>query len=142
MNTRKFFGAAVSLAAALLAGIQTGCNGSASEINGRVVPGSAAIVQVVDDNDSRLTSQGIEGVEVEVKSLGRAGDSHLVGTATSDKDGQFSVPIADRNLIKNSMILTARRNGIPGVREPVQLPGTGRQVLVMLPSTAKAKGTQ
>lgn len=140
MTARRLerFGAAMLLASLWMLG---GCNSLAgSTIAGRVVAGTVPVVQPVDDNDTRLKSAGIEGVEVEIRSIGRAGDSHLVGNATTDKDGQFTVTVEDRSLLKNQMILTAKRGGVPAVREPVMLPGQGRQVLVLIPDLGKPKG--
>ncbi len=130
------------IAGGVILGAAVFCGCAASSISGRVLPGAAPIVTLVEENDSRLTTQGIEGVEIEVKSIGRSGDSRLVGTATTDKDGEFSVPISDRALIKNNMVLTAKRDGVPAVREPVLLPGEGRRVLVLLPRIAKAKESE
>ena len=145
MNTRMCTRHALTLVACIgastVASLVGGCNTlAASHFSGRVLPGAAPIVRPVDDNDSRLKTAGIEGVEVEITSIGRAGDSHLIGTATTDKDGQFLVEIDDRTLLKNQMILTARRGGVPVVREPVLLPGEGRQVLVLMPEIGKPKG--
>jgi len=141
MWIRRTLPVGAGLFVSILAAAGGGCDTLAgSNISGRVLPGAASIVTPVDENDSRLKTAGIEGVEIEIKSIGRAGDSHLVGTATTDKDGQFKVDISDRALLKNRMILTARRGGVPAVREPVVLPGEGRQVLVLMPDIGKPKG--
>jgi len=135
-----WYGRAAVLGVGAMVAALSGC--SASSIAGRVLPGPAAVVTLVDDNDSRLSTPGVEGVEVEIKAVGRAGDAHLIGSTTTDADGSFSISVDDRALIKNSMILTARSNGITAVREPVQYPGDGRRVLVLIPQLARTKGSQ
>ena len=132
--------------AALIAGItgllMVGC--ATSSIEGRVLPGAAPVVTLVDNNDSRLSTPGIPGVEVEIRSIDRAGDSHVIGTVTTDEQGAFTLPLSDekRKLVKNSMVLTARRNGIPAVKENILLPGQDRKLLVLMPQIGKPAGTK
>lgn len=130
------------LVAGITALLMVGC--ATSSIDGRVLPGAAAVVTLVDNNDTRLTTQGIPGVEVEIKSVDRAGDSHVIGTVTTDEQGAFTLPLSDekRKLVKNSMVLTARRNGIPAVKENIMLPGQDRKLLVLMPQLGKAPGSK
>ena len=137
MMIARFARVAAGFCVVALGSVLGACAGS--DISGRVITGPAALVTLVEESDTRLTSPGVPGLEVEVQSVDRGGQMHKVGTATTDADGSFTVPVPDtaRKLTHNPMFLMVKRAGILAVKESVMLPGEGRKVLVLIPQGTK-----
>ncbi|MFK7789051.1 MAG: hypothetical protein AB8C95_06075 [Phycisphaeraceae bacterium] len=120
----------------LITSILVGCSGYA--IEGRVVRGSTASIQIVDKNDLRLTEANptgggavIEGVlepdtPTERQSLGRV---------VTDGQGYFAIPVnaMGSGFLEYEAMLVARREGHRGTMRTIDLPRSRQRVLITLP---------
>lgn len=124
-------------AAAVLMAVAAACAGCAGgTIQGRVIGGSAGVVQVVATGSDRPEQSGVAGADVELRAVGRGQSGPTIGMAKSGPDGRFSVRYSDRRMVRDRLQLFAKANGYIPVQEEFFLPGTGRIVLVVMKQTA------
>lgn len=113
-----------------------GCGGLA--INGRVIRGPIADVQVVDADDPRLQMPNPTGGGAVVRAVlepNTPSETRPLGKATSDGQGWFKIPVdaVGAGLLEYEVQLIARREGNQGAMATIPLPGRGQRVLVTLP---------
>ena len=115
----------------------TGCGGGYA-IEGRVVRGSIANIQLVDKDDPRLVEDNPTGggavimavyqpqTPTETKSLGR----HI-----TNGQGRFSIPVDafGAGFFEDQAQIIARRDGHQGAMATIGLPRGGQRVLITLP---------
>ena len=125
---------AIAIITTLLTAV--GCSGYA--IEGRVVRGSVATIQVVSKNDRRLTESNPTGGGALIQAVFEPetpSDTRSLGQFTTDGQGWFSIPVDafGAGTLEYEAQLVARREGHQGVMAKIDLPGRGQRVLITLP---------
>jgi hypothetical protein len=113
-----------------LAALCTGCAGG--KIDGRVIGGTAGVVQTVAAGTDRPDQPPISGAAVELRAVGRGPTGPVIATTTTGPDGRFSLKYNDRRLVRDRMQLTAQAGGYMPVQEYLYLPASGTMVLVTM----------
>lgn len=124
----------ITLLIALL--LLAGCSSYA--IKGRVIRGPIATVQVVDDDDPRLTESNGTGGGAIVSAVlepDTPSERRELGKHIADGQGWFAIP-ADAfgsGLLEYEAQVLARRDGNQGAFGKIDLPGRSERVLITLP---------
>lgn len=123
----------VTLAILLLTVLAAG--GCASyKLRGTVIEAKESRILVVNADDPRLNQRGLGGVSIKVtqdpESLGRK----KVGEGESDGQGRFAISISSfgAGFLEYPMAILARRQGHTPAIVHMQLPGSGRRLLIEL----------
>lgn len=126
------------LAGVLLAGVLmlTGCAGYA--IQGRVVRGPVAAVQIVDEGDPRLNEPNPTGGGAVIEALlepDTPTERKSLGRHVTNGQGWFSIPVDafGSGFLEYEAMIVARREGNQGAMGTFELPRRGERVLVTLP---------
>lgn len=125
---------------AVAAAFLGGCESAA--VHGRVVRGEAGIIAAVSEDDSRKDQPGVGGVQIEVRTKDANAASKLVGKATTDATGAFTLPIGESMQRRDRLQLSARSAGYLPLRSDFYLSDKDKLVLVVMknigPSPASA----
>lgn len=113
-----------------------GCSGYA--IEGRVVRGSVASIQVVDKNDRRLTEDNPTGGGAVVQGVlepDTPTERQALREVVTDGQGYFAIPVdaLGSGFLEYEALLIARREGHQGAMRTLDLPRSGQRVLITLP---------
>jgi len=124
------------LALVLTTSLLVGCSGYA--IEGRVVRGSVANIELVDKNDRRLTEDNPTGGGAEVQGIlepDTPSERQSLGRVVTDGQGYFSMPVdaLGSGFLEYEAMLIARREGHQGAMRTIPLPRMGQRVLITLP---------
>lgn len=103
----------------------SGCS-QTLKVQGRVVEGPTGIATTVRQTDSRLVETGIPNVEVVLLTP----DGEELGTAMTDEEGVFELPIAQSHTGK--MMVRVRDDRYPDVRSNVDVPDPEERLLVLV----------
>ncbi|MGB0766075.1 MAG: hypothetical protein ACPGYV_00030 [Phycisphaeraceae bacterium] len=120
----------------LVLAAMTGCSGYALE--GRVIRGSTASVIVVDRDDPRLTESNPTGGGAVVQAVFEPNtptETQSLGQHVTDGQGRFKIPIDafGVGVLEYEAQVVARREGHQGAMALIDLPGSGKRVLIILP---------
>ncbi|MFN3165828.1 MAG: hypothetical protein ACE37H_02055 [Phycisphaeraceae bacterium] len=126
-----------SMVLGVIAAVAVGCGGGYA-IQGRVVRGPVAEVQLVGKNDPRLTEpDGSGGGAVVQAVLEPQTPSEIkdLGRHVTDGQGRFAIPVdaVGAGLFEYEAQLVARRDGHRGAMALIPLPRGGQRVLITLP---------
>lgn len=132
------FGLAHAIALACVSIYLVGC-GSGYAIEGRVVRGSIAMIEVVDDDDPRMTDPDPSGGGATIEGLlepDTPTEREALGKHTSNGQGYFSIPVnaMGAGFLEYEARLIARRPGHQGAMQTIDLPRRGQAVLITLPA--------
>lgn len=119
-----------SISLAFLAAFAVGCESAV--IHGRVVQGEAGIIASVTPDDSRKDQPGVGGVQIEVRTKDANAASKLVGKATTDSSGAFTLPINESMQRRDRLQLFARNEGYLPLRSDFYLSDKEKLVLVVM----------
>lgn len=113
-----------------------GCGSYA--IQGRVVRGSFASIQLVDKDDPRLTEDNPTGGGAVVQGVlepNIPSETQSLGQVVTDGQGRFSLPVdaLGSGFLEYEAMLIARREGHQGVMNTIDLPRRGQRVLIVMP---------
>lgn len=116
--------------------ILVGCSSYA--IQGRVLRGSSASIQIVDKNDSRFTEDNPTGGGAVIQGIlepNTPSEKQSLGQVVTDGQGRFSMPVnaAGSGFLEYEATLIARREGHQGTMRTIMLPRSGQRVLITLP---------
>ena len=106
------------------------------ELQGVVVVGKNASLVVVDEDDSRLKQQGVEGADVQViidpQSLNRT----ILPEAQTDSAGRFAIPVKETGagFLEYQAMVAAHAPGYRLVTETIPLPAANKRLLITLPT--------
>ena len=114
----------------------TGCSGYA--IEGRVVRGSTATIQLVDKDDLRMTERNPTGGGAVIQGIfepNTPSDKMSLGQVVSDGQGYFKIPVdaLGSGFLEYEAAIVARREGHQGVMQIIDLPRASQRVLITLP---------
>ncbi len=114
----------------------TGCGSYAMQ--GRVVRGSVANIQIVSKNDPRLTEDNPTGGGAVVQGIfepDTPSERQSLGQVVTDGQGYFSMPVSamGSGFLEYEAMLVARREGHQGVMRIIDLPRSSQRVLITLP---------
>lgn len=129
--------ATCSVLALLLASLMlTGCGNYA--IQGRVVRGSVASIQLVDKRDPRLTEDNPTGGGAVVQGVlepNTPSEMQSLRQVVTDGQGRFAIPVdaLGSGFLEYEAMLIARREGHQGTMRTIDLPRRGQRVLIILP---------
>lgn len=129
----RFFTAPKLWAIASLVGLgafTVGCE--SASIHGRVIQGEAGIIASVSQDDSRKDQPGVGGVQIEVRTKDANAASKLVGRATTDSSGAFTLPINESMQRRDRLQLFARNEGYLPLRSDFYLSDKEKLVLVVM----------
>jgi hypothetical protein len=119
-----------------------GCESGPEMYRGKVIAGTSSLVMHADAGDARLKEKGVEGAKVELRLKDRAGEK-IVGTATSDVNGDFTLPPVAPRAVTQQLRLSATKEGMLPARADVYAPGVDRVLLVILKSVSgEAEGVR
>jgi hypothetical protein len=124
------------LALLLFTVMLAGCSSYA--IQGRVVRGSTASIQIVDKNDRRLTEDNPTGGGAVVKGIlepNTPSEMQSLGQVVTDGQGNFAIPVdaPGAGFLEYEATLIARREGHRGAMTTIDLPRSRQRVLITLP---------
>ncbi len=127
--------------AALAAGtlLLGGCH--SESIRGRVVQGQAGVIAAVSDDDSRKDQPGVAGAQIEIRTKDANAASRLVGKATTDASGEFSLPISESIMRRDRLQLSARNEGYLPLRSDFYLSDREKLVLVVMKNIGAASAS-
>lgn len=113
-----------------------GCGSYA--IQGRVVRGSTASIQIVDKNDRRLTENNPTGGGAVIQGIlepNTPSERQSLGQVVTDGQGRFSLPVnaTGSGFLEYEATLVARREGHQGTMRTIDLPRSSQRVLITLP---------
>lgn len=125
-----------TLALLLITLMLAGCGSYA--IQGRVVRGSTASIQLVDKNDRRLTEDNPTGGGAVVQGIlepNTPSEMQSLGQVVTDGQGNFALPVgaAGAGFLEYEATLIARREGHSGAMTTIDLPRGSQRVLITLP---------
>ncbi|MEM9108587.1 MAG: hypothetical protein AAGC72_01030 [Planctomycetota bacterium] len=120
----------------LVASVLTGCGSYA--IEGRVVRGSMAMIQIIDKDDARMTENNPTGGGAVVQGIlepNTPSEIQSLGQVVTDGQGRFAIPVdaLGSGFLEYEAMLIARREGHQGAMKTVDLPRRGQRVLITLP---------
>lgn len=125
------------LCALLLIGLMlTGCGSYA--IQGRVVRGSTASIQLVPSSDPRLNENNPTGGGAIIQGVlepNTPSETQSLGQVITDGQGWFKLPVdaIGSGVLQYEAELIARREGHQGVMQTIRLPRRGQRVLITMP---------
>lgn len=130
MTTRAQLAKALTLGAALA--LLAGCGGM--KIRGVVLSGPIGRAMVVDARDQRLTTTGVEGVEVQLVRPGAetGGGIAPLASATTGPDGRFEITVSEKEKLRGQVVVLADSAGIFRTRTVVYPPRQGQEILVQV----------
>ena len=113
-----------------------GCGSYA--IQGRVVRGSSASIQLVDKDDRRMTEDNRTGGGAVVQGIlepDTPTEMQPLGQVVTDGQGNFSIPVdaLGSGFLEYEAMIIARREGHRGAMATIDLPRGSERVLVTLP---------
>lgn len=113
-----------------------GCSGYA--IEGRVVRGSTASIQIVDKSDRRMTEPNPTGGGAVVEGVlepDTPTERQSLGRVVTDGQGYFAMPVdaLGSGFLEYEALLVARREGHQGTLRVIDLPRSRQRVLITLP---------
>lgn len=125
-----------AIALLLATTLLVGCGSYA--IEGRVVRGSIANIQIVDKNDRRLTEDNPTGGGAVVQGVlepDTPSERQSLGQVVTDGQGYFSLPVdaMGSGFLEYEAMLIVRREGHQGTMRTIDLPRSGKRVLITLP---------
>ncbi|MEO0474624.1 MAG: hypothetical protein AAF085_01460 [Planctomycetota bacterium] len=125
-----------ALALLLVTLMLAGCGSYA--IQGRVVRGSSASIQLVDKNDRRLTEDNPTGGGAVVQGVlepETPSELQSLGQVVTDGQGYFSIPVdaLGSSFLEYEAMLIARHVGHQGAMATIDLPRGNKRVLITLP---------
>lgn len=108
-------------------------------IEGKVIEGNLSFVFVVDQNDERLKSVGLEGVDVQAQAdVGKVSGS-VLATAKSSRNGSFSLSFADQAPLLKPIQFGATHAGYNPARESMNIPPSDKRLLIVLKKQVDSK---
>ncbi len=115
----------------------TGCAGGYA-IEGRVVRGSIANIQLVDKDDPRLAEPNPTGggaVIIAVYQPQTPTETQPLGRHVTNGQGRFRIPVDafGAGFFEDQAQIIARRDGHQGAMATIDLPRRGQRVLITLP---------
>lgn len=118
---------------ALLAG---GC--ASYELRGKVIEGHSPGARVVEADDPRLDEPGVGGAAVDVTLDPGRLQAKRIGSGMSDDDGTFALEIDEfgAGFLEHRVEVRGEARGRRVGRGEMILPGSGKRVLVVVPTTA------
>ncbi len=121
----------------IFAVLMAGCS-SGYAIQGRVVRGSIAAIQVVDGDDARLTEENPTGggaLVMAVLEPDTPTETKALGRHITDGQGRFKIPVDafGSGVLEYEVQIVARREGHQGAMETINLPRGSKRVLITLP---------
>jgi hypothetical protein len=119
------------LALSVLLPALVGCKNNVT-VTGKVLEGPMSFIGAVDDQDPRLKEPGLEGVTISAVSESGPASGARLGTATSDKKGDFKLSVSNQRAMLYPIKFNASREGSIDANQTMSAPGTGRTVLVIL----------
>lgn len=113
-----------------------GCGSYA--IEGRVVRGSIASIQLVSEGDRRMTEANPTGGGAVIQGIfepNTPSEIKSLGQVVTDGQGYFKIPVdaMGSGFLEYEATLIARRQGHQGVMDTIDLPRRGQRVLITLP---------
>lgn len=113
-----------------------GCGSYA--IQGRVVAGSIASIQLVNKDDARMQENNPSGGGAVVQGIfepNTPSDTKSLGQIVTDGQGFFALPVdaVGSGFLEYEAILIAQREGHQGAMNTIELPRSGQRVLITLP---------
>lgn len=120
----------------LITSLLVGCGSYA--IQGRVVRGSMASIQIVDKDDRRFTEDNPTGGGAVVQGVlepNTPTEIKPLGQQVTDGQGYFSLPVdaPGSGFLEYEAMLVARREGHQGAMQTIDLPSRSQRVLITLP---------
>ena len=99
------------------------------------LPGSPPSVEVVKQDDPRLTETGLASASLDVTLDPSRLNAKSIGQGTSGPDGSFAVPISETGagFLQHDVQLDVSRDGYRSASERFRLPAASRRVVVTLP---------
>lgn len=113
-----------------------GCSSYA--IEGRVVRGSIASIELIDKNDRRLIEDNPTGGGAVIQGIlepDTPTEMQPLGQVVTDGQGRFALPVdaLGSGLLEYEALLIARREGHQGAMATIPLPSSRQRVLITLP---------
>jgi len=113
-----------------------GCSSYA--IEGRVVRGSRASIQLVDKDDRRLIETNSTGGGAVIQAVYQPNtptETLSLGQHVTDGQGWFSIPVDafGAGVLEDEAQIVARREGHQGAMATIDLPRRGQRLLITLP---------
>jgi hypothetical protein len=117
-----------------LAAVALGLGGCGSHvgINGKVIPGAVSFIGTVDSTDERLKQDGLEGVNVSARSESGPTAGMSLGSAKTDKKGNFILPVRDQRSVLYPARFSASKAGYIDAHQSMTAPAAGSAVLVIM----------
>lgn len=114
----------------------TGCGSYA--IQGRVVRGSTASIQLVSADDPRLNENNPTGGGAVIQGIlepDTPSETRPLGQVVTNGQGWFKLPVdaVGSGFLEYQAALIARREGHQGIMQTIDLPRRGERVLIVLP---------
>jgi hypothetical protein len=108
--------------------------GCTYHLEGVVVSGPVAQVQVVSSDDPRLQGPGLEHAQVNLTIDPSSLGAERLRPVTTDSHGQFSVPVSQTGagVLKYEVSLYCRHAGCAPVQETMDLPPSWKRLLIVL----------
>lgn len=117
----------------LTALLQTGCE--TYRLQGRIVPGQQATIEVLDKDDPRLQSAGLELAQIEVVLDPQTLNRQRLANQPTDAQGGFSIPVKEfgAGALEYQVLIIGRAPGYRSVWETIQLPSANKRLLITMP---------
>ncbi len=115
-----------------------GCSWQAP-MEGKVIEGNLSFVFVVDQNDERLKSDGLAGVELEALVDVGKGAGNVIAKGTSNRNGTFSMGFPDQAPLMKPIQISATLPGYSPARESMNIPPSDKRLLVVLKKQGDSK---
>lgn len=112
----------------------TGCE--AYKIQGTVVAGTQARVDIVDKDDERLKVNGIPDATVSAVIDPDAMRPTFLEPVTTDDAGRFAIPMDSlgAGFLEYKVVISAQANGSQPAEKTLKVPGSGKRLLITLPA--------
>jgi predicted small secreted protein len=126
----------IAVAAALFVSLFVLSACSTMKVVGRVVTGEISHVGVVDGSDSRLKTNGLDGIEVTISQASGGGSNSMIGRAVTTGGGHFSIKVDASAWPTDRVQVRATGDFYATARGLVFLPRDGQQLLILMERTA------
>jgi hypothetical protein len=108
-------------------------------VKGKVIEGNLSFVFVVDQNDERLKTVGVQGVEVESRAdVGKVA-GNVLASAKSDDRGNFVMTFKDQAPLMKPVQFSGTMSGFNPARESMMIPPEDKRLLIVLKKQSDSK---
>lgn len=98
-------------------------------VKGKIISGNLSVITSVPNSDSRLEGPGVEGATITAVQEAR---ETISLSATSDKDGLFSIPLKGDSALGQAMSFQVEAEGFLPARVSMPTPTPNETLLIVL----------